>query len=252
MPSYSSDIKSGYYEELSINFNDNEQGIFTTKYFAEYMAKNLGKDIDELYLEDLIEFKEFLPKDRDNKSVIYLGTSEWEVTEFLLKKFNNSEVYKSLVDNFNTEMIRSTPILNQMLITAQTNYALKEEISIDTVWVGYNWKPTAVMGKYEMVLLKDSNDTYIPEEGIGNVPANNITVVAIPEIKEKYPEIYEMLTNFKTSSLDASKALAYLEEDSNRTITDSAIYWLNENKETWESWVSYEARMKINSYLDRI
>lgn len=252
MPSYESDIEKGYYEELSINFNDNEQGIFTTLYFAEYMAEKLDKEINELYIEDLIEFKEYLPKSRDNKSIIYLGTSEWEVTEFLLNKFNNEEVYPNLVNNFSTEIIRSTPILNQMLITAQDNYLNKNEISKDTVWVGYNWKPTAVMGKYEMVLLKDSKDEYLPNEGIGNVPPNNITIVAIPELKEKHPDIYKMLTNFKTSSLDASKALAYLEEDSNRTITDSAIYWLNENKEMWESWVSYEARMKINSYLDRI
>lgn len=252
MPTYNEDILNGHYEELSINFNDNEQGIFTTKYFAKYIANELNKSIDELSYEDLILFKDYLPRDPNdhNKVLIYGGTTEWEVTDFFINKFQNEELYPKLVENFTFEPIRQTPALNQLLINAYESYINTNQITKDSVWVGYNWKPTSVMGRFEMVLIKDKYEEYVKETGQGNIPENNITVVAIKEIKEKHPEIYKMLKNVQTSSNDASLALAHLEEDDNRTILDTAVWWMIENEDVWSTWVTTSAKQKIMFYLN--
>jgi len=237
IPTYYSDIEEGFYEELAVNFDDNIQGIFIPKYLAD--------EYDIEYIEDLVDHKELFPDpdttgwDPDvHKALVYGGTDGWAVTEFLINKFNNYEVYPDLVENFNFRPIDSTAILNSILTNKYNN---------EEPWVGYNWMPTAIMGKLDMVMLKDEHP-YDFEQGTGNPPTNNVTVVATKGFRDDYPEITAFLENFQTSSQVASDALAYMEENE-LSAAETAQWWLKNNVSYWEEWVNEDV---VNKVLDAI
>ncbi len=103
IPSYNQNIDDGYYEEIAINFDDNEQGIFIPMYLHEEYGIET--------LQDLVSYKDIFEQE-DGKAIIYGGTSGWDLTDFLNKKFSNEEDYPELVENFIFKPINSTGTLN--------------------------------------------------------------------------------------------------------------------------------------------
>lgn len=230
MPTYNSDIENGYYEEIATNFNDNEQGVFIPTYLhEEYNIETI---------QDLVDYKDLFDQE-DGKAIVYGGTSGWEVTEFLQKKFSNEELYPDLVENFVFKPIDNTAALNATLI---------RKYEEEKPWVGYNWKPTAVMGRLDMYLLKDEIEEYDTKTGAGNIPTNKVTVVVTKDFEKNHPDVYKFLTNFETESQVASDALAYMEENDMDAL-EVAKWWLIENVDIWEQWVDESVKEKV---LDEI
>ena len=239
MPTYASDIKEGNYIELGVNFNDNFQGIYIPKYLQEKYP-NLKS------IQDLVTFKHLFPDpeitgwDADNdKAVVYGGPSGWNVTQFLSTKFSNETLYPDLVENFEFRPLESTATLNATLTSA---YESEEP------WVGYNWEPTAIMGKYDMVLLDDDLD-YDADTGAGLVPTNDVTIVVTKGFEEAHKEAAEFLSKMQTSATVVNEALAYMEEK-DLDAEGAAMWWLENNKDMWSKWVTEEAATKISDALD--
>lgn len=238
MPTYQADIAAGNYTQIGINFSDNYQGIYIPKYLADTY------DIE--YLVDLIDHKELFPDPEitnwnaeTDKAVVYGGPSGWLVTEFLNKKFTNTELYPDLAANFEFRPLESSALLDATLIDA---YESSEP------WVGYNWEPTALMGTLDMVLLID----YLPYDastGAGNMPTSDVTIVVTSGFETDYPEVTEFLSKFSTSSQVASDALAYMTEN-DMTAEQTAKWWLTSNVEMWSLWVTTDAKDKVLTALE--
>lgn len=221
-PTYDQDIIDGKYVEVSTNYDDNAQGLYIPRYLqVEYP--------DLQSVQDLEDYAYLFPNpEGGDKGIIYGGTQGWKATEFLTKKV---ELY-GLNEFYTFKPIDSTDTLNATLAGA---YAKEEP------WVGYNWEPTWIIGLYDMVLLEDeeySTENY--EIGRGSFPSVDVTVVVNPSFENDFPLIFEFLQNYQTSSEITSGALAYMQDNSAESY-DTAVWFLLQNTDLWESWVTEEA-----------
>lgn len=234
IPTYQDDIANGDYVELSVNFDDNMQGLYVPSYLVEG-DEAIVPDLKTV--EDLKDYAHLFPDpENPEKGIIYGGPEGWSATAFL---HNKMEAY-GLDEYYNFKTIDSSATLSATLSSA---YKKGEP------WLGYNWEPTWIMGLYDMTLLEDS--AYSAEDykkGIGAFPSVNVMVVCTPEFKDEFPEIADFLSNYKTSSSLTSDGLAYME--SNDVEADEAAKWfLNENEDLWKSWVTDEAYEKVKSAI---
>lgn len=223
---YDDDIANGDYEELAINFDDNMQGLYIPKYLQEEYPGLVS-------VQDLADYAHLFPTlEGGEKPVIYGGPESWMATAFLRSKI---ELY-GLADFYDFKSIDSMTTVNATLASA---YAAEEP------WIGYNWEPTWVLGKYELVLLEDSPYSAADyAEGKGAFPSVDVTVVVDSEFGENHPELYDFLKNYETSSAITSSALAIMQEnDGDAEI--AARWFLTEYEDLWSSWVTEEAREKI-------
>lgn len=235
VPTYAEDIKNDVYRELSVNFDDNNQGLYVPIYLVdgdEAPAKNLKT------VKDLKKYKDLFPDPEDpSRGIIYGGPEGWKATEFL---HNKMKVY-GLDKDYNFKPIDSNATLSATLTSA---YEKKE------AWVGYNWEPTWIMGLYQMVLLAD--DPYSTEnweKGIGAFPQVRVTVIAIPEFIDEFPDVADFLTHYQTSSALTSEALAYMQK--NEAEADQAAIWfLKQHPELWQKWVPETVATKVQNSLD--
>ncbi|MFW6299239.1 MAG: glycine betaine ABC transporter substrate-binding protein, partial [Bacillota bacterium] len=203
---YDEDLEAGEYHEISVNFDDNAQGFYIPKYLQE---ENPGLKT----VQDLPEYKELFPHPEvtewdpeEDKAIIYGGPSGFAATDFLENKFENDDEYSELIEHFDFWPLESTATLNTTLTDAYED---------EEPWVGYNWEPTWIMGKYEMVLLEDekdySSDTH--KDGVGNLPPTRVTVVVTDGFEDQHPDVHEFLSNYETSSDLTSEALAYMQDN---------------------------------------
>ncbi|MCF7927306.1 MAG: ABC transporter substrate-binding protein [Candidatus Izimaplasma sp.] len=222
VPTYKDDIAAGEYVKASTNFDDNLQGIYIPAYLQEEYP---GLQT----VEDLKDYAHLFPNpEGGDKGIIYGGPTGWSATAFL-----NNKIPAYGLDEFYTfKTADSTAALNSTLASA---YASEDP------WVGYNWEPTWAMGLYDMVLLEDTpyNEADFAE-GIGAFPTVDVNVVVDSEFEENYPEIFEFLTHYETTSDITSSALAYMEENDLKA-EDAAVWFLQNNEDIWAEWVTDDA-----------
>lgn len=230
VPSYQDDIDNGDYIELSLNFDDNMQGIYVPRYLVEgddALAPGLKT------VKDLKNYANIFPDpENSDKGIIYGGPEGWAATGMLHSKM---EEY-GLSEYYNFRPIDSNATLSATLSAA---YEKGEP------WVGYNWEPTWIMGMYDMVLLEDSEYNEADyEKGIGAFPSVRVMVNSTPEFVDDFPEIADFAKKYQTSSKLTSEGLAYMQE--NKVEADQAAIWfLKEHEEVWKPMVSDEAYDKI-------
>jgi ABC-type proline/glycine betaine transport system substrate-binding protein len=206
---YQDELDSGDLVELSVNFDDNMQGLYIPRYLAEQYP-------DLRTVEDLKDYVDLFPNpEGGDRGIIYGGPEGWSATDFLTKKM---EAY-GLDEYFEFKTIDSSATLNATLAGAYAN---------EEPWVGYNWEPTWALGLFDLVLLEDSpyNEADF-EQGIGAFPTVRVTVAVDKTFEDNYPEITEFLANYTTSSEITSAALAYMQE--NEVEADAAARWFLDN-----------------------
>lgn len=233
IPTYDQDIASGEYNELSVNFDDNEQGLYIPRYLQE---ANPGL----VSVQSLAEYAYLFPDpEGSGLGIIYGGPEGWSATEFLQSKIKSYEL-----DNYYIfKTIDSNATLSATLASA---YANQEP------WVGYNWEPTWIMGVYDMVLLADS--AYSQEDydnGIGSFPSVDVMVCARNGFDAEYPEINSFLMKYQTSTEITNAGLAYMQENSVEAY-DAAIWFLQNYEELWSTWVPVDVYDKVKDALDSL
>lgn len=223
---YNDDIKNGEYVEITTNYDDNAQGLYIPKYLQDQYP-------DLVSVKDLLKYPELFPNpEGGDLGIIYGGPEGWGATAHLHSKM----VEYGLDASFTFKTIDSSATLNATLVSA---YKQQEP------WVGYNWEPTWTLGVYEMVLLEDSEynaDDF--SNGIGSFSSVNVNIVVNNDFETTYPEIFAFLGNYNTTSAIASEALAYMQENEVEA-EDAAKWFLLENTDLWESWVTADAYSKI-------
>lgn len=239
---YDEDLENDEYHEISVNFDDNAQGFYIPAYLQE---ENPGLKT----IQDLPEYKHLFPHPEEtdwdpeeDKAIIYGGPSGFAATGFLQNKFENEDDYPELIENFDFYPLESTATLNTTLTDAY---------EAEDPWVGYNWEPTWIMGLYDMVLLEDeleySKDTR--DEGIGNLPPTEVTVVVTDGFESQHPDVHGFLSNYKTSSDLTSEGLAYM-QDNDVSAEKAAQWFLRENEDLWTEWVPDDIESDVKSALE--
>jgi glycine betaine/proline transport system substrate-binding protein len=227
---YNEDIANGEYLELSLNFDDNTQGLYVPRYLIEgddALAPDLKTVKDLAMYADL-----FINPEDPDRSIIYGGPEGWGATEHLYKK----------VDAYGlSEMYDFKPIDSSSTLAATLSSAyIKNE-----PWVGYYWEPTWVLGLYDMVLLEDSE--YSEEDfsnGVGSFATVDVTVAATQTFVDENPDLAEFFENYHTTSAIINEALGYMME--NEVEPDVAAKWfLLERQDVWTEWVDDKVAEKV-------
>ena len=237
---YEEAIASGDVKEVSINFDDNAQGLYVPTYMIEGDPE---KGIDPVApdlktVEDLKKYPElFKDQEQPEKGRIYGAPSGWNVDNIMQAKM---ETY-GLGERYNYFAPGSDTGLSASIAGA---------VQKSEPWVGYYWEPTWVLGKYDMTLLEEiPYDEEIWDNGYGTTfPPMPVTVAVYKELEQEAPELVEFLSNYKTSSQLTSEALAFMQEEEVGT-KEAAIWFFEQHEDLWTTWVPEEIAEKVKTAL---
>lgn len=237
---YNEAIESGDIKELSINFDDNSQGLWVPTYVIEGDEERgiepMAPDLKTV--EDLKKYPDvFQDPEKPNKGRIIGSPSGWAVGEHLATKV---ETY-GLNENFNYFRPGSDAAIVTSLADAYKN---------GEPWVGYYWSPTWVTAKYDMTLLEEPefNEEQWKKDKGTEFPPNKVVVAVNSDMTEQAPEVVEFLKNYKTSSELTEEALLYM-KDNDASAEEAAHWWLKQHEDLWTGWVSEEVATKVKDSL---
>ncbi|WP_165856108.1 ABC transporter substrate-binding protein [Marinobacter sp. JSM 1782161] len=126
-------------------------------------------------------------------------------------------------------------------------------------WFGYYWGPTVPLGKYDMTKVDmgeykpevhEANQTPDAENpGVSAFPAAPVLTAVTTDFKEREPAVADMLSklHFKTSEMSA--LLAWKDANS-ASGEEAAVYFLQNNPDTWSQWLNDSARENLSALLN--
>ncbi len=130
----------------------------------------------------------------------------------------------------------------------------------EEAWFGYYWGPTAVLGKYKMV--KVDVGPYVadvhacmqtkegcPEPKKSDFPAAPVLTGVTKDFAEREPEIFKLMQNISFTNATMNGLLAWQEENK-ASPDEAAVYFLNNNKDVWASWINDDAKAKLAALLE--
>ncbi|MGI6225507.1 MAG: ABC transporter substrate-binding protein [Peptococcales bacterium] len=233
---YNEAITEGSVVELSINFDDNAQGLYVPTYLITGDTERgiEPKTPDLKTIQDLPKYWELF-KDPEDKSKgrIFGAIPGWEADRILGEKIKNY----GLDETYSYFSPGSDAALAASMAKAYEN---------GEPWVGYYWEPTWVMGLYDMTLLEDEkyNDELWENGYRCEFPPVPVTVAVNKDVLNDAPDVVEFLKNYQTSSALTSEALAYMQE--NGTDAKETAQWFIKNYEDlWTKWVPQEIADKV-------
>jgi len=237
---YEEAIDNGDIEKLSVNFDDNDQGLYVPRYVIEGDEERgiepLAPDLKTV--EDLKKYPEVFEDPEDpGKGRVINAPSGWAVADAIDDKF---DAY-GLDETLNNFMPGSDAAIVASLVDAHNK---------GEAWVGYYWSPTAVTAKYDLVLLEeDPYDQEVWEETKATeFPPNDVVVAVHKDLPEQAPEVVEFLENYETSNALTEEMLEYL-DDNDASADETAIWWMKENEDIWTAWVSEDIAKKVKEAL---
>jgi len=234
MDIYEPGLEEGYYIKQSVNFDDNFQGLYVPTYVIEGDPERGIEPMapDLKYITDLPDYWElFKDPEDDSKGRVIGSISGWTVDEIL---FDGFEHY-NLDESYNYFRPGSESAISISLASA---YEKGEP------WIGYNYEPNWVMGKYDMTPILEED----PEGPLQSIGAQDIDIITNDSLPERAPDVVEFLQNYETSSDIANEALVFIEEDE-ATANEAAIKFLKENEDLWTQWVSDEVVEKVQKAI---
>ncbi len=237
---YEEAIESGEIIEASINFDDNTQGWYVPRYVIE---GDKERDIEPLApdlktVEDLKKYKDIFEDPEDpGKGRLISAPSGWEIEPALFEKYesyNLDEMYNYFLPGSDTAIVAS----------------LADFYNKGEGWVGYYWSPTAVIAKYDLVLLEEApfDQAQWEKDKTTEFPPSEVTLAINSDLPDTAPEVVKFLENYNTTSELTEEALLYMEEndiDSDET----AKWWMKEHEEIWTEWLPDDIAEKVKESL---
>ena len=125
-------------------------------------------------------------------------------------------------------------------------------------WFGYYWGPTTPLGKYDMTSIDlgeydeaahlANQNANAPDPKPTAFPSAPVLTVVTADFQEAQPEIAELMSNV-TFETDAMSALLAWKDANNATNEETAVYFLQNNKDVWGNWLNDAAREKLATLL---
>lgn len=238
---YEESIDSGDIVKLSVNFDDNDQGLWVPRYVIEGDDERgiepLAPDLKTV--EDLKDYPDVFEDPEDpGRGRIINAPSGWELKDNISEKIEAL----GLDETFND----FSPGSDAAIITSLVDAYNKGE-----GWVGYYWAPTAITAQYDLVLLEEPeyDEAQWEEDSTTAFPPNDVVVAVHKDFPDQAPEVTEFLEKYETSSELTEEALNYMEEN-DADPDEAAIWWMKEHEDIWTSWVSEEVAEKVKKALD--
>ncbi|HMM06674.1 MAG TPA: ABC transporter substrate-binding protein [Clostridiales bacterium] len=236
---YDEDVEDGIIKELSVNYDDNAQGLYVPSYVIEGdSSRGIKASAPDLKtVADLKKYSSvFKDPDDPGKGRIYGAMSGWEVDEVMRAKYE----YYGLDSNYNYVDPGSDSALAAAIASA---YEKGEAI------VAYYWTPTWITGKYDLVLLGDNPyDAADYEKGACACPSVRVTVCANSAFYEEAPEFCEFLSKYQTSSDLTAEALAYI-NDNDASYEDAAKWFLHQHDDLLDQWLPGDKAQLVREAL---
>lgn len=238
---YDEAMDAGDIEVVSVNFNDNDQGLYVPTYVIEGDEERgiepMAPDLKTV--EDLKKYPEVFedPEDPGRGRVIN-APSGWELSSAIDEKF---DVY-GLDETMNIFMPGSDSAIVASLVDAYKN---------GEAWVGYYWAPTAVTAKYDLTLLEEKpyDEETWEETKATAFPPNDVTIAVHEDLPDQAPDVVDFLSNYETSSDLTEEALEYMDKN-DATPEEAAAWWMEEHEDLWTSWLDEEIVEKVKDALD--
>jgi glycine betaine/proline transport system substrate-binding protein len=239
---YYEPISKGEVIEVSVNYNDNAEGVYVPTYVIKGDSKR-GIEALAPDLKNVVDLKKywkvFKDEEEPSKGRVYGAIPGWRVDEILRLKMKTW----GLDETYNYFSPGSDSALSAAIAGA---YEKGEPIA------AYNWEPNWIMGMLDMTLLGDepySEEKWTEENGFAcEWAAMDITIAVNKDFPERAPEIVEFLKNYHTTSAMANAALAYMMENEADTM-DAAIWFLKTREDVWTKWVPEEIKEKIKEAI---
>ncbi|AGT07295.1 ABC transporter substrate-binding protein [Paracoccus aminophilus] len=220
-----------------------QQGWWVPKYLVDAHP-------DIKTIADALKHPELFP-DPENPSqgAVFNGPQGWGGTLISTQLFT---AYDGKGHNFNLVDTGSAAGLDGSLARA---YERKQG------WIGYYWAPTALLGKYEMVML----DFGVPYDGAEWARCTSVadcpdpkpnawpidkvaTIITTPFAERAPADVKDYLSKRSWSNKTVNGLMAWM-SDNQATGEDGAKHFLKENPDLWTPWVSPEAADKIKAAL---
>lgn len=125
-------------------------------------------------------------------------------------------------------------------------------------WFGFYWAPTAILGKYPMVLVETADydaathtcnsSKDCAEPGVSAYPRAAVKTAATTSFQQKEPEIAELMSKVTFTNEQMGGVLAWM-EDNNASAEEGAVYFLTSNPDIWADWLSDAAKDKLSALL---
>lgn len=238
---YNEAIDAGEIEKVSVNFDDNVQGIYVPTYVIEGDEEKgiepMAPDLKTV--EDLKKYPELFADPADpEKGRLINAPSGWAVAESITAKMDTY--------GLNDTFVNFMPGSGAAIVASMT-----DAINEGEAWVGYYWSPTAVTAKYDLTLLEEPEfDQEVYEETKGTeFPPNDVVVAVHKDMPEQAPEVVDFLSNYETSSDLTEEALKYLDENE-ASAEEAAMWWMNEHEDLWTSWVPEDVASKVKESME--
>jgi len=201
-------------------------------------------------IDDMLKHPELFPNPEDpSRGAIYNGPQGWGWTVITSQLHT---AYKAEQAGFDLIDTGSAAGLDGSIAKA---YEQKKG------WVGYYWSPTALLGKYPMVML----DPGVPHDQdqwrqcitVANCPnpkpsAGPVdrveTLVAGSFAKRAGADVMGYLSKRSWKNSDLNELMAWM-TDNQATGEQAAEHFLKQNPEVWTSWVTPDAAEKIKASL---
>lgn len=234
---------AGRLEQISTLHLDAINGIYVPTYMIEGDPERGIEAVapDLKTVKDLAKYSHLFPDPDDpSKGVFYNAPTGMSANPIFEGKLNSY----GLTDYFNITVPGSQSVLEASLEAA---YEKGEG------WVGYSYTPTWVQAKFNMTKLEDEPyDVNLFTEEAGYVcdfQREEVVIAVANGLKDKAPDVYEMLSNCKLPGIHISDMLWYMKsEDVDGEA--AAIYWMKDRPDVWEAWVTEEAAANVHAYLD--
>ncbi|TFB19607.1 glycine betaine ABC transporter substrate-binding protein [Filobacillus milosensis] len=195
-------------EKLWNEYKDDLQKVSTS-----YEEVPLGWVVPEYVEEETIEDLEGKAEKFDGE-IVTIGEGAGIVQ--LSNSVMNDEDYN--LEGF--ELLPSSEAA--MMGVIESKYDNKEPFIIT------GWRPHSMFAKYDLKFLEDTQ---------GHLKYDNVYVLSYKGIEEKYPEAYEILSQWNIEVSELEEMMSAYEEEG-KSFEDSAAEWIEENRDTVDKWIS--------------
>lgn len=125
-------------------------------------------------------------------------------------------------------------------------------------WFGYYWGPTTPLGKFDMTKIdlggydKEAHEANQnadnPDPKPSSFPTAPVLTVVTKSFTESHPEETALLSNISFSTDQMNSYLAWMDKN-NATAEEAAVYFLQNEKDVWGSWLNDDAKEKLSKLL---
>ncbi|MFW6075006.1 MAG: ABC transporter substrate-binding protein [Chloroflexota bacterium] len=245
VPALIEGIEDGEIVDYGTNYGESIQGFFVPTYMIEGDEERgiepMAPDLE--HVDDLPEYADlFEAADTPGIGRMYNCIGAWEcsrINEAKLEAYGLDEDYEAFDPG-------SGPALASSLVSA---YEQGEP------WFGYYWAPTWIFSQYDLTQIEEPEYTdecweeiFEGEEACA-YPSVRVHIGANAEFAVSAPDISEFLENYESSMDETNDVLFYM-NDNEADADEAAIWWLEENEDTWTDWVPEDVAEDVLAALD--